>query len=111
MHRLLSRLVTPENVGQLGFVSVEEGSALLEKAFMGRDAAAMRAAIVLGQWIVLSQAFGIPRAMPETASTLRKLLVKFGLETRAMKIKKWTISNPALVGAMQCALKYIRLMY
>ena len=67
LHRLFSRLITPANIEQLGFVDIDAASKLMEKAFVLRDGAAMRAAIVLAQWIVLSKEFNIPKAGPPNA--------------------------------------------
>ena len=109
LHSLLSRLITIENLEGLGFVSVEEASTLVEKAFVHHDPAAMRAAIVLGQWIVLSREFNIPRAMPE--AEVHTLFAKVGLEMYARKLGQWTSAFRALGRAMRCAHKYVRLMY
>lgn len=111
MYILLSKLITIKNVEQLGFVDVNEANLLLEKAFTDQDAAAMRAAIVLGQWIVLSQSFGIPRAAPEVSPTLHRLLATTGLDMVTQRLEKWTMSQSAVMGAMRCLLKYVRLMY
>ena len=104
-------MITIENLEQLGFVNVEEASTLVERAFVRQDAAAMRAAIVLGQWIVLSREFSVPSAKPEAASEDHTLLARVGLEMYAKKLGQWTAAFPGLGRAMRCAHKYVRLMY
>lgn len=62
LHIVLKRLITEENVRQLGFVSWEKTSTLLERTFADKDATAARLAFCVAQWIVLAQRFGIKTA-------------------------------------------------
>lgn len=65
MHQMLSRLVTKENVLQLGFVDWEKAEGLIDKAFgEKKDPSAMRYAMTIAQWVVLSHKFGVARAEP-----------------------------------------------
>lgn len=62
LHRMLSKLLTQENIDQLGFVDLGKTSGLLDEAFAKKNPLAMRFALVVAQWVVLSQRFGIRRA-------------------------------------------------
>ena len=62
LHKLLAKLLSAENIDRLGFVNVEKTRTLVQDAFEKDNAQAMRLAIVLAQWVVLSQRFGIKRA-------------------------------------------------
>lgn len=62
LHTVLARLITEENVRQLGFVSWEKASTLLERAFTEKDTTAARLAFCVAQWVVLAQRFGIKTA-------------------------------------------------
>lgn len=62
LHTVLGRLITEENVHQLGFVSWEKTSTLLERTFADKDTTAARLAFCVAQWIVLAQRFGIKTA-------------------------------------------------
>jgi asparagine synthase (glutamine-hydrolysing) len=65
LHKLLSRLVTQENVEQLGFVDWSKAQYLLDGAFGDRrDQSAMRFAFTVAQWVVISQRFGVRKAEP-----------------------------------------------
>jgi asparagine synthase (glutamine-hydrolysing) len=59
LHELLSTIITEENVRQLGFVSWDIASTLLDRAFVQKEALAARLAFVVAQWIVLARRFGI----------------------------------------------------
>ncbi|KAL2829126.1 nucleophile aminohydrolase [Aspergillus pseudoustus] len=67
MHRKLKELVSQENVEALGFVDWEETQGLVEKAIVGGDNFAFRAAVAIAQYVVLSKRFGVKRATPEGA--------------------------------------------
>ncbi|KAM0546637.1 hypothetical protein ACHAPJ_010775 [Fusarium lateritium] len=59
----LAKLVTQENVENLGFVSWTEAEPLLDAAFGEKGShRAFRNLICVAAWVVLSQRFGIPRA-------------------------------------------------
>jgi asparagine synthase (glutamine-hydrolysing) len=62
LHELLSTIITEENVRQLGFVSWDITSTLLDRAFVKKEALAARLAFVVAQWIVLARRFGIETA-------------------------------------------------
>lgn len=65
MHQMLSRLVTKENLLRLGFVDWDKAEGLIGKAFgEKKDPSAMRYAMTIAQWVVLSQKFGVARAEP-----------------------------------------------
>ncbi|KAK5108043.1 hypothetical protein LTR62_008817 [Meristemomyces frigidus] len=66
LHRLMKGLVTEDNVRQLGFVSWGKVGGLVEEAFgEGGDPRALRLAIVVAQWVVLAQRFGVATAGAE----------------------------------------------
>lgn len=62
LHRLLSGLLTRERVEGLGFVAWDKVEGLVEKAFKGKDASAMRFAFIVAQWIVIGERFGVKKA-------------------------------------------------
>lgn len=63
LYRLFERLVTRENVENLGFVDWNSVSGLLSRAFEKRETAALRTLINVGQWVVLSKRFGVAKAV------------------------------------------------
>ncbi|KAL9077988.1 MAG: hypothetical protein Q9157_003092 [Trypethelium eluteriae] len=62
LHKLLQHLITKENVEGLGFVDWEKTRDLIHRAFVGKEALAMRFAFSVAQWVVLSQRFGVMKA-------------------------------------------------
>jgi asparagine synthase (glutamine-hydrolysing) len=72
LHELMQRLVTRENVAQLGFVDIDAAIALLGRAFVPQtsigDGFALRMLFVIAQWVVLSQAFEVETAGMGNAS-------------------------------------------
>lgn len=63
LYTLFERLVTRENIENLGFVDWNRVSGLLASAFgEKRDTQALRVLINVGQWVVLSRRFGIAKA-------------------------------------------------
>ncbi|KAL9093014.1 MAG: hypothetical protein Q9165_004152 [Trypethelium subeluteriae] len=62
LNELLQHLITKENVEELGFVDWDITRDLVYRAFVGKEALAMRFAFSVAQWVVLSQRFGIKRA-------------------------------------------------
>lgn len=62
LHRLLSRLMTEENVAKLGFVEWSKTKGLIERAFEQDDPLAMRYAFAIAQWVVIGQRFGVEAA-------------------------------------------------
>ena len=71
LHKLLLRLLTPENVERLGFVDTQEAATLVERAFDSHDQNAMRMAFNVAQWIVLSKQFGVPTAGSQNQATVQ----------------------------------------
>lgn len=71
MHDLLSSLLIRESIDQLGFVDADQAMALIPSAFSDGDQAAMRAAFIIAQWIILSKYFGIPKAEPSAVAKNR----------------------------------------
>lgn len=67
LHKVLARLVTKENVEQLGFLSWDKTKGLLDKAFVDKDRFAVRKAICVAQFVALGQRFGVKRAEPDHA--------------------------------------------
>lgn len=65
LHNLMRKLVTKENVEQLGFVDWDKCKGLVEKGFGDDgDPNAMRFTLLVAEWIVLSQRFGVRTAAP-----------------------------------------------
>ena len=64
LHKLMARLVTRENVETLGFVDWEGVKGLVEQAFAGKDAKAMRFTFIVAEWVVIGQRFGVKKAEP-----------------------------------------------
>lgn len=62
LRRLLEGLITEEDVRALGFVDWERARSLVERAFVGGDAAAARLCFVVAQWVVLGKRFGVKTA-------------------------------------------------
>ena len=59
---MIARLLTKSNVEGLGFVDWDKTKDLEERAFSQRDPTAMRLALAVCQWIVISQRFGVQKA-------------------------------------------------
>ena len=65
LHRLLSRLVTRDQVEALGFVDWSPVRDLVARAFgQMKDQSAMRYALTVAQWVIISQRFGVQTAAP-----------------------------------------------
>lgn len=64
LHKLMSRLVTEENVKVLGFIDWEKARGLVERAFLKQDPLAMRNTLLLAQWIIIAERFGVETAEP-----------------------------------------------
>lgn len=62
LHRLLERLVTRARVDALGFLDWENVKGLVGMAFLDKDVAAFRQALVIAEWVVISQRFGVEKA-------------------------------------------------
>ncbi|KEQ78711.1 asparagine synthase [Aureobasidium pullulans EXF-150] len=63
LNKLLDKLISEENIKQLGFVDWERCKGLTAKAFgKNGDPMAMRYAIVVAEWVILGQRFGVATA-------------------------------------------------
>ncbi|KAL9124269.1 MAG: hypothetical protein Q9217_006387 [Psora testacea] len=62
LHKLLGKLLTKANMEQLGFVAWDKVKTLLDRGFGKKEALAARLAIIVAQWVVLAQRFGIATA-------------------------------------------------
>ncbi|KAK7426675.1 hypothetical protein QQZ08_006853 [Neonectria magnoliae] len=62
LHRRIKRLLTKENVENLGFVDWGATEDAVEQAFNKQDPLALRRAITVAQFVVLGERFGVKRA-------------------------------------------------
>ena len=62
MHALMSRLISQENIEQLGFIDWEKTKDVVQTAFETQDQVKLRSVFGIAQWVVLGQRFGIPKA-------------------------------------------------
>ncbi|KAL8867531.1 MAG: hypothetical protein Q9174_005607 [Haloplaca sp. 1 TL-2023] len=62
MFQLMKRLVTREEVEELGFVEWSKVEGLVERAFEAQDQVALREVFGVAQWVVLGKRFGVPKA-------------------------------------------------
>ena len=62
----MNQIITRENVERLGFLDWPKVDGLVEKAFGGQDALAMRFSIVVAQWVVIGQRFNVKRSELES---------------------------------------------
>ncbi|KAK7717675.1 hypothetical protein SLS64_003170 [Diaporthe eres] len=62
LHRLFERLVTRANVDQLGFLDWESVKGLVGAVFLEKDLASFRQALIIAEWVVISQRFGVEKA-------------------------------------------------
>ena len=60
LNRLMSRLITRENVEALGFLDWNRVDPMVETAFGTQDKAMMGVIFVIAQWVVLSKRFDMP---------------------------------------------------
>lgn len=67
IHRVLKRLLTWENVDRLGFIEWDQVTVLLDKAFKEKDSPSFRTALLVAQFVILSQRFNVPKAQPADA--------------------------------------------
>ena len=63
LYEMLNKLITEENVCKLGFVSWDKVRTLVQRAFEQKESLAFRLALVVAQWVVLSERFGIKTAV------------------------------------------------
>ena len=64
IHKLLQRLLTEENVKQLGFMDWEKTQDSFIRAFRDSDPLAFQQALETAQFVVLGRRFGVARAHP-----------------------------------------------
>lgn len=60
--KLLSSLITEKNIAKLGFVSWDKVKDLVERAFADKETFPFRLALVVAQWVVISERFGVATA-------------------------------------------------
>ena len=58
----MCRLITEENIENLGFVDWEQSRTLVDRAFTSQDKTMMVTVYVIAQWVVLSHRFGVAKA-------------------------------------------------
>ncbi|KAI9730897.1 MAG: hypothetical protein M1834_005615 [Cirrosporium novae-zelandiae] len=61
IHNLLIRLITEENVNQLGFIDWLDVQTIMHKAFQEYDGPSVRQAMSVAQFIILAQRFGVEK--------------------------------------------------
>lgn len=64
LHKLMARLVSRENIEQLGYIEWSVVKDEVRKAFEERDASSFRMTILLAQYVVLGQKFRVKQATP-----------------------------------------------
>lgn len=62
LYKLLNGLITEENIARLGFVSWNKTRDLVSRAFERKESLAFRLALVVAQWVVLADRFGVKTA-------------------------------------------------
>lgn len=62
LHRLMDKLITKENVEKLGFIDWSKTKGLVQQAFVEHSPLALRFTLLVAEWVVLSQRFGIKTA-------------------------------------------------
>lgn len=65
LYNLLKRLVTTFNIEKLGFLEAEGLEGLVDECFDTKQMSLFRLVICLAQWVVLSQRFGVKKAVSE----------------------------------------------
>ncbi|KAE8387489.1 hypothetical protein BDV23DRAFT_195701 [Aspergillus alliaceus] len=63
VHKVLKRLLTQENVNQLGFLDWDRVQGHLAKAFRDKDGLCFQRAFCAAQYVVLGQKFGVKKAL------------------------------------------------
>ena len=58
----MCRLITEENIENLGFVDWEQSRTLVDRAFTSQDKIMMVTVYVIAQWVVLGRRFGVAKA-------------------------------------------------
>jgi asparagine synthase (glutamine-hydrolysing) len=65
LHALMNKLVTKENVEELGFVDWEKCKGLVDRGFGEKgDPNAMRFTLLVAEWVTIGKRFGVRRASP-----------------------------------------------
>lgn len=64
LRQLYKKLLTRENIEELGFLKWEEVEGLPERAFVKKESTAMRNLNLCCQWIILGKRFGVAKAEP-----------------------------------------------
>lgn len=64
LHKLMKRLISQDNIEQLGFVQWDKVKGIVSNAFEKRDESCFRLSWILAQWVVLGPKFGIHKAQP-----------------------------------------------
>ncbi|KAL0489540.1 asparagine synthase [Acrasis kona] len=62
LHKLFEELLTKENVDQLGFLDWSKVKNYVDDAFLNKNFKSFRQCVIVAQWIVLGQRFGVKRA-------------------------------------------------
>ncbi|KAL8801629.1 MAG: hypothetical protein Q9182_004314 [Xanthomendoza sp. 2 TL-2023] len=62
IHQLMSRLITQENIEELGFIDWSKTHDLVQRSFEEQEPNALRKAFTVAQFVVLGQRFGIKTA-------------------------------------------------
>lgn len=63
LHKLMRELVTKSNVEQLGFIDWRKTDGLVDRAFVDKEPLALRFTLLVAEWVVLSQRFGVQTAV------------------------------------------------
>ena len=66
LHKLMSRLVTQENIERLGFVNWERVKNVVSKGFDDGEVSSFRLAATLAQWVVIAQKFDMKQVEAST---------------------------------------------
>jgi len=69
IHKVVSKILTRENVEGLGFADWNKAERFLHEAFEEQSATAMRQAFAISQLIILGQRFKVPPAQPRKRMT------------------------------------------
>ncbi|KAI8243623.1 Asparagine synthase [Colletotrichum sp. SAR 10_99] len=77
LHQMMERLITKESIENLGFIEWEDARSWLETGFGDEaDPRSFRKLVVTGSWVVLSQRFGVKKAVKEPwANGMRRVCV------------------------------------
>ncbi|KAF2151719.1 asparagine synthase [Myriangium duriaei CBS 260.36] len=62
LHKLLASIITKDRVESLGFIDWNQCEDLVDQAFVEQSPMAMRYAIVVAEWIIIGERFGVAKA-------------------------------------------------